>query len=60
MLGGDDGDDDKGLLWKLPVIKSKQVGKLGPGFGFGGGCGFGLGAGIIGGTSMDFAPLPLA
>lgn len=60
MFGGDDSDDEKGLLWKLPVIKSKQVGKLGPGFGFGVGCGFGLGAGLIGGISMDFQTLALA
>ncbi|RVW83575.1 hypothetical protein CK203_039326 [Vitis vinifera] len=50
MYGGDDKDADgeKGLLWKLPVLKSKQVGKLGPGFGFGAGCGIGLGVGLLG------------
>ncbi|XP_034674689.1 protein TRIGALACTOSYLDIACYLGLYCEROL 5, chloroplastic [Vitis riparia] len=56
MHGGDDkdGDGEKGLLWKLPVLKSKQVGKLGPGFGFGAGCGIGLGAGFLGG--IGFGP----
>lgn len=59
MFGGyDSGDDGKGTLWKLPVVRSKQFGKLGPGFGLGFGCGFGFGAGLLGGTSPDFEPLP--
>lgn len=45
-----DGSDEKGPLWKLPVLKSKQLGKLGPGFGFGAGCGFGFGLGLLGGN----------
>ncbi|PHU28407.1 hypothetical protein BC332_00500 [Capsicum chinense] len=46
------GDEEKGFLWKLPVIKSKQLGKIGPGFGLGVGCGFGVGIGLIGGTGF--------
>lgn len=45
----DDGDDVKGFLWKLPAVKSKQLGKLGPAFGIGAGCGFGFAVGLIGG-----------
>ncbi|CAN4127434.1 unnamed protein product [Withania somnifera] len=45
-------EEEKGLLWKLPIIKSKQFGKIGPGFGLGIGCGFGLGIGLIGGTGF--------
>ncbi|KAL5703988.1 hypothetical protein ACHQM5_022472 [Ranunculus cassubicifolius] len=44
--------DEKGLLWKLPVVKSKQFGKVGPGFGFGAGCGIGLGFGLMGGAGI--------
>jgi len=44
------GDDEKGLLWKLPVLKSSNLGKLGPGFGVGAGCGLGFGIGLLGGT----------
>ncbi|XAR57474.1 hypothetical protein NMG60_11025630 [Bertholletia excelsa] len=47
-------DDDKGLLWKLPVVKSKQLGRIGPAFGIGAGCGVGFGVGLIGG--MGFGP----
>lgn len=48
-----DGDDeDKALIWKLPVIKSKDLGKLGPAFGYGVGCGFGLGVGLLGGKTQ--------
>ena len=50
MNGGD--GSEKGLLWKLPVLKSKQLGRLGPGFGLGAGCGFGLGVGLIGGAGF--------
>ncbi|KAJ6825050.1 keratin, type II cytoskeletal 5-like [Iris pallida] len=46
------GGDDKGLLWKLPVVKSKDVGKLGPGFGVGAGCGVGFGVGLFGGAGI--------
>lgn len=44
------GDDEKGLLWKLPVLKSNNLGKVGPGFGIGAGCGLGFGIGLLGGT----------
>ncbi|KAI8000445.1 hypothetical protein LOK49_LG09G01892 [Camellia lanceoleosa] len=46
------GNEDKGLLWRLPVIKSKELGKLGPAFGIGAGCGVGLCIGLIGGTGF--------
>jgi hypothetical protein len=46
---GDDDDSKRGLAWKLPLVKSKELGKIGPAMGYGIGCGFGLGAGIIGG-----------
>ncbi|XP_047175695.1 glycine-rich cell wall structural protein 1 [Vigna umbellata] len=46
------GDDNKGLLWKLPVIKSDQFGKVGPAFGIGVGCGLGFGAGFLGGVGF--------
>lgn len=52
MNGGNDRDSDKGLLWKLPVVKTKDFGKLGPGFGFGAGCGFGFGLGVLGGVGF--------
>lgn len=42
-------DDDKGLLWKLPVVRSSSFGKMGPGFGVGAGCGVGFGLGLLGG-----------
>ncbi|XP_010063733.2 glycine-rich cell wall structural protein 1 [Eucalyptus grandis] len=51
--GGDDGDD-RGLLWKLPAVRSKQLGKLGPAFGVGAGCGLGAGLGLMGG--LGFGP----
>ncbi|XP_010252320.1 PREDICTED: glycine-rich protein [Nelumbo nucifera] len=46
------GDGEKGLLWRLPVLKSKQLGKLGPAFGLGAGCGFGFGIGLLGGAGI--------
>ncbi|KAL3845737.1 hypothetical protein ACJIZ3_003140 [Penstemon smallii] len=45
-------EEDKGLLWKLPAVKSRQLGKLGPAFGIGAGCGFGFAIGLIGGTGF--------
>ncbi|KAK4413470.1 hypothetical protein Salat_2759600 [Sesamum alatum] len=45
-------EEEKGLLWKLPAVKSKQLGKLGPAFGVGAGCGFGFAIGLIGGTGF--------
>ncbi|CAO2834432.1 unnamed protein product [Amaranthus hypochondriacus] len=52
MNGGADNDADKGLLWKLPVIKTSQFGKIGPAFGVGAGCGFGFGLGLLGGIGL--------
>jgi len=46
------GDDDKGLLWKLPQVRIRDIGKVGPAFGLGVGCGFGFGAGLIGGKFL--------
>lgn len=45
-------DDDKGLLWKLPQVRIKDIGKVGPAFGLGVGCGVGFGAGLIGGKFL--------
>ncbi|KAM0011648.1 putative keratin-associated protein, type6/8/16/19/20/21 [Helianthus debilis subsp. tardiflorus] len=47
-----DDDDDIGLLWKLPVVYSNKLGKLGPAFGLGAGCGVGFGVGMIGGAGL--------
>ena len=49
-MSGRDDPEEKGLLWKLPVIKSRDLGKLGPAFGVGAGCGVGFGVGLLGGT----------
>lgn len=63
--GGGADDEQKGLLWKLPELKSKQLGKLGPAFGFGAGCGLGLGVGLLGGSLLlisklfSFLPNPI-
>ncbi|XP_027359613.1 ATP-dependent RNA helicase glh-2 [Abrus precatorius] len=46
------GDDDKGLLWKLPVLRSDGIGKVGPAFGVGAGCGLGFGLGLLGGVGF--------
>ncbi|KAK2975637.1 hypothetical protein RJ640_021082 [Escallonia rubra] len=51
-MSGGGADEEKGLLWKLPVVKSKHLGKLGPAFGLGAGCGFGFGIGLVGGTGF--------
>ncbi|GMN56490.1 hypothetical protein TIFTF001_025607 [Ficus carica] len=48
----EDEGDEKGLLWKLPAVKSKHLGKLGPGFGLGAGCGLGFGVGLLGGAGL--------
>lgn len=53
MNGGGDGEGGKGMLWKLPAVKSKHLGKLGPAFGFGAGCGVGFGLGLMGGTQFS-------
>lgn len=42
-------DDERGIMWRLPKLQTKDWGKLGPAFGYGVGCGVGLGAGIVGG-----------
>ncbi|XP_008775564.1 glycine-rich cell wall structural protein-like [Phoenix dactylifera] len=42
----------RGLLWNLPVLKSKDFGKLGPGIGYGAGCGVGVGIGLLGGAGI--------
>ncbi|XP_021856853.1 uncharacterized protein [Spinacia oleracea] len=52
MNGGNDRDADKGLIWKLPKVTTKEFGKVGPAFGFGAGCGLGFGLGIIGGVGI--------
>ncbi|XP_031386730.1 fibroin heavy chain isoform X2 [Punica granatum] len=52
MNGRGDREGDKGLIWKLPPVKSKQLGKLGPAFGFGAGCGVGFGLGLMGGAGI--------
>ncbi|XP_057793861.1 uncharacterized protein LOC131010377 [Salvia miltiorrhiza] len=51
MNGGRD-VEEKGLLWKLPPLKSNQLGKLGPAFGIGAGCGFGFAFGLLGGAGF--------
>ncbi|OVA15463.1 hypothetical protein BVC80_8411g8 [Macleaya cordata] len=45
-------NEEKGLLWKLPVVKTKQLGKVGPAFGIGAGCGLGFGFGLLGGVGI--------
>ncbi|XP_015889518.1 uncharacterized protein LOC107424277 [Ziziphus jujuba] len=45
-------EDEKGLIWKLPVVKSKHLGKVGPAFGIGAGCGVGFGVGLLGGAGF--------
>ncbi|CAL1379329.1 unnamed protein product [Linum trigynum] len=49
---GSDSDEEKGLLWKLPEVRVKDIGKVGPAFGFGAGCGVGFGVGLIGGFGI--------
>ncbi|KAF5727091.1 hypothetical protein HS088_TW22G00778 [Tripterygium wilfordii] len=48
----EDDEQEKGLIWKLPELKLKEIGKVGPGFGFGAGCGVGFGLGIMGGAGI--------
>ena len=43
-------DEEKGLLWRLPKLQTRDWGKMGPAFGYGIGCGVGLGVGIVGGN----------
>ncbi|XP_028798125.1 ATP-dependent RNA helicase glh-2 [Neltuma alba] len=51
-MNGRDDSEEKGLLWKLPVVKSRNLGKVGPAFGVGVGCGFGVGVGLLGGVGL--------
>ncbi|CAA7404579.1 unnamed protein product [Spirodela intermedia] len=46
------GGGEKGVFWRLPVVRSKELGKLGPGVGIGAGCGVGLGLGLFGGAGV--------
>lgn len=46
------GGGDKGLLWRLPEVTSRELGKIGPAFGLGFGCGVGAGVGFFGGKSL--------
>ncbi|XP_065851739.1 uncharacterized protein [Euphorbia lathyris] len=50
--GRSDDDEEKGLLWKLPEVKFKDFGKVGPAFGLGAGCGVGFGVGLVGGFGI--------
>ncbi|MQL76205.1 hypothetical protein Taro_008591 [Colocasia esculenta] len=58
MTGGSRGGADhggaaeRGLFWKLPVARSRELGKLGPGMGLGAGCGVGFGLGLYGGAGL--------
>lgn len=56
--GGRD-EEGKGILWKLPVVKNKDLGKLGPGFGAGVGCGVGLSGGVCFGFETGFPGLQI-
>ncbi|KAJ7539602.1 hypothetical protein O6H91_11G101100 [Diphasiastrum complanatum] len=47
-------DEAKGLVWRLPLVRAADVGKLGPAFGLGMGCGVGVGVGIVGGAGLGF------
>ncbi|KAG7025114.1 hypothetical protein SDJN02_13937 [Cucurbita argyrosperma subsp. argyrosperma] len=47
------GEDESGMLWKLPVLKSSRIGRLGPAFGLGVGCGVGFGIGLVGGFLLQ-------
>ncbi|KDP37800.1 hypothetical protein JCGZ_06702 [Jatropha curcas] len=47
-----DEEGEKGLLWKLPEVRFKELGKVGPAFGLGAGCGVGFGVGLVGGVGL--------
>ncbi|CAN1143258.1 hypothetical protein LINPERHAP1_LOCUS24119 [Linum perenne] len=49
---GNNDDEEKGFIWKLPEIRVKDFGKIGPAFGYGAGCGVGFGVGLIGGFGI--------
>ena len=55
--GGGGGGDQKGLLWRLPKVTSKELGKIGLALGIGIGCGVGAGVEFFGGKSLG---LPLS
>jgi hypothetical protein len=42
-------EEVKGLLWKLPEVKTTDLGKLVHGFGIGADCGVGVGVEVFGG-----------
>ena len=58
MATAKSGGGQKGLLWTLPEVSSKELGKIGPGFGLGIGCGAGAGIGFFGGKTLLLLPLP--
>ncbi|XBH54732.1 uncharacterized protein [Aegilops tauschii subsp. strangulata] len=45
---------EKGLLWRLPEVTSRELGKIGPAFGLGIGCGAGAGVGFFGGAGLGY------
>jgi large subunit ribosomal protein L37e len=49
------GGGQKDLLWRLPEVTSKELGKIGPAFGLGIGCGAGAGIGFFGGKTPLFS-----
>ncbi|XP_047087962.1 keratin, type II cytoskeletal 5-like [Lolium rigidum] len=51
---GGAGGGQKGLLWRLPEVTSKELGKIGPAFGLGIGCGAGAGIGFFGGAGLGY------
>jgi hypothetical protein len=51
------GGGQKGLLWRLPEVTSKELGKIGPAFGLGIGCGAGIG--LFGGKTLFILAFPL-
>ena len=53
---GSDDEEEKGLLWKLPEVRFKDFGKVGPAFGLGAGCGVGFGVGLVGGKITKKKP----
>nr|ACG32603.1 hypothetical protein [Zea mays] len=48
------GGNQKVLLWRLPVVTSKELGKIGPALGIGIGCGAGAGIGFFGGAGLGY------
>lgn len=51
---GGGGGNQKVLLWRLPVVTSKELGKIGPALGIGIGCGAGAGIGFFGGAGLGY------